>query len=63
MKLEEQFEFSCRECDYIENAKTSVKIAEDFAIGFWEFIQKDLFSGKLSGMTSEELLTIYKKTL
>lgn len=60
MTLKEQFTFNFRECDYEENAETSVNIADEFAIGFAEWS-----ICKVMGFTKFELnkdeLEIYKK--
>lgn len=65
MTLREYFTFNCRECDYIENAKISEQIADDYAIDFaeWFWINKDKFYKGERDFYLEfnQLLEIFKK--
>ena len=64
MKLEEQFlpycdhEYANRE----DNSANCAEIAENFAIGFHEFVIKNAYKTQIE-TTTKELLEIYKKTL
>lgn len=61
MTLKEKFTFNCRECDYEENAETSVKIADEFAIGFADWIRVCKLKGRPYDFDDvKKLLEIYK---
>ena len=61
MTLKEKFTFNCRECDYEENAEISIKIADEFAIGFADWIRVCKLKGRPYDFDDvKQLLEIYK---